>query len=384
MDTVSAQLLSLIRTGVAVSRAELVRHSGVSRGTVGARLDALTGAGIIVPADRVRRTGGRPGEGLRINPGAGVLLGADVGSSHTRSGITDLAGTVLATHDRDLDIDEGPDVVLGRVLADFHDLLIQVGRSPADVMGVAIGIPGPVENETGEVVYPPTMRGWNGVIVPTLFREAFGDAPVAVDNDANLIALGEYRALSRPLSDVVVVKVGMGIGAGIIANGRIVRGAQGAAGNLGHLPRRGGALCRCGQYGCAEATAGGWAIARELRSLGRADVRTSADILELAARRDADAVTLLGAAGHRVGDALTDLIGVLNPARVIVAGNLGAASVDLLEGIRQRVVMNSHPLAARGLTVLPAALGAHAGLQGAAELAGDVAFAGEKLVALIA
>ncbi len=382
MDDITATLLGLIRSGEAASRAQLVRATGLARATVAHRLDLLLAAGLVRVDALVRDTGGRPADRLVLNESRGWLLGADVGGTHIRTAVMDLQGAILDVRDHELDVDEGPERVLGLVRNDFVELLEARSANPVDAFGIAIGLPGPVEQSTGRVVSPPTMRGWDGAAVPDFFAELFA-APVVVDKDANIMAIGEHSALAQPVDDVLLLKVGMGIGAGIIANGRILRGMQGAAGDLGHLPRKGGAPCRCGQEGCAEATAGGWAIVRELHAAGRRDAVSSADLVALAQARDPLVLELLRSAGHRLGDVLADAVGVLNPGLVIVAGNLAPASDDLIAGIRERVYESSHPLATKNLSVELGLLGPDAGLTGAAVLAGDAAFAGRPLRAIV-
>lgn len=382
MDEIAASLLGLIRSGAATSQAQLVRSTGLARATVARRLDALQSSGLVRADAYVRGTGGRPADRLVIDGARKFLLGADVGGSHTRVAIADLLGTLIEVTDHDIDVNDGPDAVLGTVQAAFLELLERQSATPARVAGIAVGIPGPIEQSTGRVVSPPTMRGWDGIDVPAAFTERF-DAPIVVDKDANIIAIGEYAHVPPAVRDVLLLKVGMGIGAGIIANGEILRGGQGAAGDLGHLPRPGGERCRCGQFGCAEATAGGWAIARVLERDGGMAVATSADIDALARDGHPLVLDLLRRAGHRLGDVLADAVGMLNPTLVIVGGNLAPASPALLDAIRERVAERSHPLATKNLRIELGALGAEAGLTGAVKLAGDAAFAWPHTAALL-
>ncbi|WP_161958577.1 ROK family transcriptional regulator [Ornithinimicrobium cavernae] len=375
-------LLELLRDDTSLTRAQIVARSGLSRVTVTQRLNALVEAGYVVVQPSTARTGGRPAEVLALNPHRGRLLAADVGSSHARLGLADLTGKVVDHLDLDLNVDDGPDPVLSTLDEAFSQLLAQSNVEPATVLGVGVGMPGPVEYSTGRLVSPPTMNGWDGVDVRAHFARSFG-APVQVDKDANIIALGVQRVLDPPVEDVLVVKVGMGIGCGIISRGAILRGAHGAAGDLGHIPRPGGELCRCGQHGCAEATAGGWAIAARLRDSGHADVHSSADIVALASRRDAQALALLRAAGQRLGEVIAEAIGVVNPALVVVAGDLARAEEPLMAGVRERVYQRSHPLATRDLQIITSPLGAEAGLRGAAYLASDVALEPSRIDAAL-
>lgn len=382
MDEITATLLALIRSENAESRSQLVQASGFARATVASRLDTLLASGLVVVDELVRDTGGRPASRLALNARRGVLLGADIGGSHIRVAVLDLRGGIIEARDHEFDVNEGPDAVLGLVAGEFDQLRAAHGFSRADVFGIAVGLPGPIEQSSGRVVSPPTMRGWDGVDVRAYFAARFA-APVAVDKDANIMALGEYHALGEPVADMVLLKVGMGIGAGIIANGDILRGGQGAAGDLGHLPRRGGAPCRCGQEGCAEATAGGWAIAHALREAGFAGVVSSQDIQDLAQARDPVVLELLRRAGLRLGEVLSDAIGVLNPSVVIVGGNLAPVSEELLAAIRENVYERSHPLATKSLRIELGALGPDAGLIGAGRLAADVAFDGAVVASLV-
>lgn len=375
-------LLGLLADGSTLTRAQIVQESGLARATVTHRLDALVASGYVVPEAASTGSRGRPAEVLRLNPGRGFLLAADVGSSHTRLGLADLAGMMIDRFDLDLSVDQGPEVVLGAIDAGFGRLLADHCVDPQGVLGVGIGMPGPVEYSTGRLVRPPTMDGWDGVSVRDHVATGI-NAPVRVDKDANIIALGVHRVLEPPVDDLLVVKVGMGIGAGIISGGSVMRGARGAAGDLGHIPRAGGPLCRCGQYGCAEATAGGWAIATRLRAAGHDSVRTSADIVDLAARRDPLAIDLVRASGQRLGEVLAEAIGVLNPAIIVIGGNLAEAEEPLMAGVRERVYQRSHPLASRELQIVISPLGAEAGLRGAAYLAADLALAPERIDALV-
>ena len=382
MDTTTGRLLELIRSGHAVSRAQLVQHTGLARATVTSRLERLRNAQLVVRDDVVRDTGGRPAERLVVNPGRGYLLGADIGGSHARIGLLDLNGRALDVSDHVVDIDSGPERVLEVVYQAFQAILTAHGVSTDQVFGLALGVPGPVDQRTGRVAGAPTMSGWDGFDITGYFVDRVG-APVAIEKDANIMALGEYKALGDTDPHLIVLKVGMGVGAGIIYRGRIFRGSQGAAGDLGHLPRRGGPPCRCGQEGCAEATAGGWAIAQQLRERGVAEVTSSSEIVELAQARNPVVLDLLRQAGNRLGEVLAEAVGILNPSMVIVGGNLATSSDVLLAGIRERVYEDSHPLATRNLRIELGRLGDDAGLAGAGQLAADVAFRGPRVAQLL-
>src|SRR3954471_22721909 len=238
-------LLALIRAGTAVTRADLARLTGMSRASISHRIDGLIECGLVREATELPSTGGRPPASLVFSSDRGVVLGADLGATHARLAVMDLAGNVLAELAEDLDIAKGPETVLGIVEAQFCELLSRLGREPHEVHGIGVGLPGPVEFASGRPVNPPIMPGWDGVDVPAMLGR-FG-APVLVDNDVNIMALGEHSQNWPDCQDFLFVKVGTGIGCGIITSGHMHRGAQGAAGDIGHVRVTGAdVVCQCG------------------------------------------------------------------------------------------------------------------------------------------
>ena len=306
---------------------------------------------------------------LAFNSGAWVILAADLGATHSRVAVTDLAGKPLAERTDDLDIALGPERVLDWLQEQFDQLLIEAGRTDADVAGVGIGLPGPVEFATGRPVNPPIMPGWDGVRVPARFVERYR-VPVLVDNDVNIMAMGEHWARWRDVSDLMFIKVGTGVGSGIVAGGRIHRGAQGAAGDLGHIqvPDRPDAPCRCGNLGCVEAIAGGDALARDLRAIGL-EARNGRDVVALVRAGNAEASRLVREAGRVLGEVLAASVNLLNPAVVVIGGDIVKAHEQLMAGIREVVYQRSLPLATRHLEIVRSALDDRAGITGAAALA---------------
>lgn len=375
-------VLTLFRRHGRLTRGQVVELSGLSRVTATHRLEGLVRSGLVRPEADDRSTGGRPAAVFDLAEDRGRLLVADIGSSHARYGIADLSGRVLTALDEDITIDDGPDKVLSGVVAAFEQL---AAAAEPPVLGAAIGVPGPVDQRTGRLVSPPTMRGWDGIDVPALIGRHV-DGPVVVDKDANLVALGVHRAMRASAvpgaDDLLVVKVGMGIGAGIISRGQVLHGARGGAGDLGHIPHPDGPRCRCGQHGCAEASAGAWAIAARLRDQGH-DVRTSSDVVALAVSGEPDAISALREAGRRIGDVVVEAVGVLNPAMVVVGGDLAESGDLLVDGVRERVFERSHPLATTDLEVIASPLGADAGLLGAAQMAADAALSPARVDALV-
>ena len=282
--TGAGRVLSLIRDGEAVTRADLARRTGLARSTVAQRVEALLAHRLVYEAGGSASTGGRPPTVLAFNRSAGVVLVADLGATHSRLAVSDLAGAPLAERAFDSDVARDPEIVLDWVYERFQELLADAGRTDEDVRGIGVGVPAPVAFSRGEPVAPPMMPGWDGFSIPGWFSRHY-DAPVLVDNDVNIMALGEHWTHWRDCEHLLYVKIGTGIGCGIVSGRRIHRGAQGAAGDIGHVRLAGhdDVVCRCGNVGCLEAVAGGRALAARLSEAGL-DARTLARRRQVRAR----------------------------------------------------------------------------------------------------
>jgi predicted NBD/HSP70 family sugar kinase len=367
--TSAGALLQLIRQGVAVTRADVARHTGLARSTVAQRVDALLAAGLVYEAGGSASTGGRPPTVLAFNHAAGVVLVADLGATHARLAVSDLDGTPMAEHAANVEIADGPEQVLGWVTERFAALLEEVGHSPADVRGIGIGVPGPVEFHTGRPVNPPIMPGWDGASIPDWFTPTYA-APVLVDNDVNIMARGEHWMHWREIQHLLMIKVGTGIGCGIVAGGEIHRGSRGAAGDIGHIraTERDDVVCRCGNIGCLEAVAGGQALAARLAATGL-DASHSRDVVRLVRAGDAAAVRMVRDAGRTLGEVLAGTVNFFNPAVIVVGGDIAEAHAQLLAGVREGIFSRSLPLATRDLRIVPSRLSDRAGVIGAAIMA---------------
>ncbi len=364
----AGDLFQLLRDGRARTRAELAITTGLARSTVASRIDALISSGLVGPAGEASSSGGRPPSRFAFNPAARVVLAVDVGATHAVVAVTDLAGSIVAERRLEQEVAEGPEAVLGRILALAQELLGEAGRPLKDLAGVGIGLPGPVEHDTGRPVKPPIMPGWDGFdVVPYVQRSL--PVPVLVDNDVNIMALGERTAYWPEHSNFLFIKVATGVGAGIISSGQLQRGANGTAGDLGHVrvPRGDDVLCRCGNYGCLEALASGPAVARQLQAQGL-DAATGADVLRLVREGHPQAVQALRQAGRDVGDVLAAAVNLLNPSMVIIGGSIGEAGEHLVAGIREVVYRRSLPLATAHLRIGISMAGPRAAILGASQM----------------
>ncbi len=363
-------VLRLIREGRAITRTDVMDVTGLSRSTVMQRLGVLLSSGFVVEApEGAPSSGGRRPAALSFNTRMGVVLAADLGVGHGRLAVCDLAGEPLAEREEVIRIADGPEPVLEWVADRFDELLAETGRDRADVLAVAIGVPGPVELSSGRPVNPPIMPGWDGYPVARHVSERFR-APALLERDVNAMALGEHRRHWRDLSHLVFVKVATGIGAGIIADGELLRGNHGRAGDIGHIRaiRQSDVMCTCGNRGCVAVLASGGALVRQLADEGF-DVSSTADVVELVRAGRAAPMNHVREAGRVLGAALAAVVSVVAPTAIIVGGELAEASEPLLAGIRESVYQRASALATRELRILTSRLGPRAGVVGATTLA---------------
>jgi predicted NBD/HSP70 family sugar kinase len=370
VSTSTGHLLALIRSLGETTRAELASTSGLARSTVAAQVGQLLSDRLITESGTAQSTGGRPATLLRFNEDAGAVLAADLGATHSRVAVCDFGATPLVTEPLEMDIGIGPIAVLDSLSEAWDRLLDVAGKHETDVRGVGLGVPGPVEFAAGRAVHPPIMPGWDGFEIGAEMTRRFG-VPALVDNDVNIMALGERSAMLDPPNDMVFVKVGTGIGSGLILGGRIHRGATGTAGDIGHIQiATAEAPCRCGNLGCLEAAAGGAALAKELTAAGLT-ANQSRDVVRLVRGGEHVAIHAVRRAGRLIGEALASIVNLLNPTLIVVGGDLAGAGEQLIAGIREVIYQRSTALATHGLEIRTSQLGDHAGVVGAAMMALD-------------
>ena len=362
-----AQLLTLLRDARPRSRADIAEATGWARKTVESRLEELSSRGLVTSGE-ARRTGGRPSTSFRLDAAARLVLVADLGHTHAAVALTDLAGEVLAVEREDLDLERGPEDVIAHVTSKGRLLLERVGRARSDIAAVGIGLPSPVDSASGRALNPIGMHGWFGDDVKARIAQEL-PVPVHVDNDVNLMACGEWSRVRPDARDLLFVKVATGIGAGIIAGGRLQRGATGFAGDIGHIPLPGSDRpCLCGNVGCLAETAALRGMATSLRGRG-VEVQTDSDVIALVADGDADALQVLRQSGREIGDVLVSAVGLLSPAHLVIGGPWGSGVEQLIAGVRETVYGRGFPLATQGLTIDAARTGDLAAIYGGAAMA---------------
>jgi glucokinase-like ROK family protein len=360
---------ALRRRGLA-SRSDLARMTGLSRTTVGSLVADLQACGLVVEeSDGDRQPSrGRPPVFLRLDRSAGVAVGIDFDHDRVRVALADLSSEVLGEDCEEIDVDHSASDAIDAAVEIIEALRVAAGVGPDQLLAAGVGLPGPIDVRDGTVGSVTILPGWAGVSARDLLARRLG-LPVEVDNDANLGALAEVSfGAGRGLSDVIYVRLGSGVGAGLLIRGRLHHGAAGLAGEIGHVQvNPDGVVCRCGNRGCLETVAAEGAIRALLRPARGHEV-SRREVLELVAAQDLGATRVVNDAGRAIGRVLADLCNALNPEAVIVGGELGEAGEPLLDGIRAAIDRFALPGAARVVDVRPGQLGEHAEVLGALAL----------------
>ncbi len=380
------RIVNMVRLGEATTRPEIGRVTGLGRGVVSQRIDLAVEMGFLEDADLGPSSGGRAPRTLRFRSERGYIVVAALGALHINIGLAALDGDITDQLHIEWDIARGPRDTLARATQAIDELLSRADTS-IPVWAVVVGLPGPVDFETGRPVAPPIMPGWNGVDVRGHF-EGHYRVPTWVDNDVNLLACGERARRRDEAPDLIYCKVGTGIGAGLLSRGRLHRGAKGAAGDIGHVRVPGSDVpCRCGKIGCLEAVAGGWAIVRDAEiaiadgavgvladRLAAGEHLTPEGIARAAENGDALSATLMQQGARVVGETISALVNMFNPSVIVIGGAVAAAGELYLAEVRQRVYELSLPLATRDLAIVQSVDDEREPLRGGADLAREQLF----------
>ena len=370
--------MDLIRfAGKGLSRTDLAEEMGLTRSALTIIVNDLITHGIIIETESRTTSSGRPPVVLEINPQQGLVAAIDMGAMHLSAALGDFSARILEEVEVPFRVDKGPKECLQEADSILKQLLQKRGLSTTNLSSVGVGVPGPVIAEKGIVMAPPIMPGWDRFPIREALESQWGTS-VTLNNDAELGALGEWAyGAGRGERNIAFIKVGSGIGAGLIINRQIYGGSTGSAGEIGHLTiDENGPLCACGNHGCLEAFAGGHAIASQGRKLVASGKRTllsekspesitAQDVAEAARRGDLIAQEIIKRSGTFIGIAIAGLINLINPSTVIIGG--GVAQVgDILTGpIRQAVRERSLRASEHRVRITTAMLGRRSSLMGA-------------------
>lgn len=371
-------ILDLIRfTPGGISRVELARQVNLTRAAVTGIINDLVNAGLVREVDG-SSAGGRTPIVLEINPRRGFVVGVDMGATHVTLLLADFSARLILELEEPLDINMGPKPCLDAVDRLMRELLQKAGLGIEQILAIGVGVPGPTVIEAGMVSGPPIMPGWDGYPIRDHLQKLWG-CPVSLNNDAELGALGEWSyGAGRGECELVYVKVGTGIGAGLLLDGQIYHGMNGSAGEIGHTTiEENGPPCVCGNRGCLEALAGGRAVANRAIEAVRKGQRTVLsevkplesitwrDVVQAARRGDLVAQQIVADAGAHLGTAIASMVNLFNPSMVVIGGGVSQIGDYLLEPIRRTVQQRSLLAASRSLRITEALLGRRSSGMGA-------------------
>jgi predicted NBD/HSP70 family sugar kinase len=386
---IHGKLINLVRTGQAVTRPALEQETGLGRKVVTQRVQQAIDVGLLEDGDLAPSAGGRPSRLLRFRTGAGHVFAGLIGATEMTAAVATLDGTLIASLHEDWVAADRPEETLEVLDALFVRL---ARRTRAEPWAFGIGIAGPVDFGTGRLVAPPIMPGWDGYSVRSWLRERY-DAPVWVDNDVNLMALGEWhKGEQRDGRDLLYVHVDEGVGAGLVSRGNVFRGDSGAAGDIGHtrVTDDPDVLCRCGRTGCLDAVTGGWGLVRRLTAragespvlaarLAQQGHLTAQDIGQAATAGDPLAQAEVSAGMRIVAGTVANVVNFVNPGTVVFGGGALRVGDQVFRLFEETVRSRTTALAARRLRIRTASLDFHEGVTGAALLAVEQLFRPESV-----
>jgi glucokinase-like ROK family protein len=371
-------IIDLIRfTPNGISRVELARELNLTRAAITSIINDLQAIGLVNEVEGKYPSGRKPIV-LEINPNRGYVVGVDIGSTHVTILLANYAAHVIKDIEWPIRIDEGPTVILGQVDQRLRDFLKESNLKIGDIKAICVGVPGPVVLQEGMVSEPPIMPGWDKFPIKNYIKSLW-KVPVTIGNDAELGAIGEWAyGAGRGEDNLAYIKVGRGIGAGLLLDGQVYHGADGSAGEIGHFTiEENGPLCSCGNRGCLEAVAGGNAVAKraiesiknghrtELSAITPIDSIQSKDVIAAACNGDLLSQQILSEAGSHLGTAIAGLVNLFNPSIIIIGGGVSQIGDLLLEPIRLTVQKRSLKMASKGLRISTALLGRRSSGMGA-------------------
>ena len=391
VDSAEAEIMRALRRQGRISRSEITSITGWSKAKASQEIRSLVNKGLLVEIGEGVSQGGRKPGLLCINTQLGYIVGIDIGAINLQIAMADVTGLVVQQRSEPTDVHLRPETVLGRCSELITEMAVAQGVTPGQILGIGVGVPGPVDFAQGVLVAPPLMPKWENFRIRSFFKEAFPSAFVVVDNDVNIMALGEQRAGDGANVDhFIFIKIGTGIGAGIISNGKIHRGSDGSAGDIGHIcVDKKGPLCTCGNIGCLEAMSAAPAIvskAMEAAQNGTSPILSKmlklnggnlqAEDVNAACREgDQAALDIIRYSGQMIGDVLAGLVNFFNPSHIFIGGRIANFGNHLLVAIRRAVLQRSLPLATVHLSIKFSRMGPDAGITGAIALALDHLFA---------
>jgi len=383
-------VIQFIRHYNGLSKEDLVKFTNFSRSKINRILQSLSSKNIVVETSKSQNTGGRRAMIFNMNGKLGLVAGVYLGATSLDLVLSDMSGKSIGRFSEEAFVKDGPMVILDRICELLSQMLAANGFSNQSLLGIGIGVPGPVDFLLGSLIYPTIMPGWDQFPIVSYIHETFSNAYVVVDNDVNMMAVGEFiKGAGKGTENQIFVKIGTGIGAGIICEGKIYRGTCGSAGDIAHIcVDKNGPICVCGNTGCLEALAGGPAIANlGIKAIeeGKTTILkdyynrnngqlTSIDISNAAREGDAVSIEIIRDSGRLIGEVIAGLVNFFNPGMIIIGGGVSKLGNLFLSSIRQAVLKRSLPLASSNLAITFSDLGDDSGVLGAVNMTMDTMF----------
>ena len=390
LSKAEAEVIRALRGNGQTSRADIGHMTGWSRAKTSQVVNALIKKGYLVEAGEGISKGGRKPRLLRFNNQLGYIVGIDIGATSLEIALANINGSILRRTEEPADVRQPPEELLGRCSMLILELALAQGIHHEQILGIGVGVPGPVDFTRGVLVAPPLMPEWENYPIRHFFKETFLSAFVVVDNDVNIMALGEQRSGDAAnLDHFLVIKIGTGIGCGIMAGRKIHRGSDGCAGDIGHIcVDKQGPICRCGNRGCLEAMAAGPAIAEKAVQAARdgrseflrktmesnGGILTPENVNAACREGDEAALEIIRASGQMIGDVLAGIVNFFNPGHIFIGGGIANFGNHLLIAIKRAVLRRSLPLATTNLAISFSRAGSDAGVIGAIMLALEYLF----------
>ncbi len=381
LSEVELAALDLVRKKGPLSRTSLAEYLGVSRASVTSIAGNLLNLKVLTEVGRGKSEGGRRPLLLDVNAALGYIAGVDIGATSVDLALADFRGNIIERKAEPADVREEPEQVLDRIMDLIVEMLASKGAEIIDLVGLGIGVPGPVQYPIGLLIEPPLMPAWDSFPIKKFIKQRFPQINPVVDNDVNIMAIGEARVGGgKGLDNFFYIKIGTGIGCGVITKGEIYRGSDGTAGDVGHIcVDYNGPVCHCGNTGCLESMAAGPAIAKrgkEAAENGESEIMarrlaekngelTSKDVGEAAAAGDRVANRIIDESGRMIGGVLAGLVNFYNPRAIFIGGGVSNIGHQLLSMIRQATLRRATALSTKSLLIDYSKLGSDAGVQGA-------------------
>jgi glucokinase-like ROK family protein len=390
LNSSEAEVMKVLRRDGQSSRVEITNITGWSRAKTSQEVNLLVEKGYLIDVGEGASKGGRKPRLLQFNSNLGYVVGIDIGATSIEIALADVNGSILQRVAEPADVRDAPEDLLGRCSKLILELTVAEGIHPDQILGIGVGVPGPVDFAHGVLVAPPLMPDWESYSIRNFFKGTFQSAFVVIDNDVNIMALGEQRSGDAAgIDHFLVVKIGTGIGCGIMASRKIHRGSNGSAGDIGHIcVDKDGPVCRCGNRGCLEAMAAGPAIVEKaihaaqsgkselLRKMmeNNRGVLTPEDVNTACRDGDEAALEIIRTSGKMIGDVLAGLVNFFNPSHIFIVGGVSNFGNHLLIAIKRAVLRRSLPLATANLVLNFSRTGSDTGVLGAIMLALDYLF----------